>query len=791
MVMTFSNEEIILRTSAKEVGPNQYQACCPAHNDKSPSLSINTSGDVPVLYCHAGCSYEDIAKHLKDEVYKEPKTTIKPIFNIESLAGKRINSHTLITTYYNKRGIKNFVAENTKLYLREIDSENFAIEIPSYSYLNQENQVGAHLIFISKEGFNIKDFKGRHKKLSYGEITKSQSTFGRQSNSEVLHLSEGNEDAAIISSIIDEPVIPRFGTAGLSNFLPNKRIKTIIIWADNDEAGQRAAKLAKVKYEETSKYKVYILTPNNKKDWLEQEISSKESISTAYSNYLFKAWKKPKIIAHRLPRVRRIASEECHPLIYDFAMEEAAISQTHPDMYIASALVSIGSFTARCFNIQPINQNPYYIESSNIWGLIVAPPGSKKSTASKKGCFGIIGEINKQLMELEKKGVSERRQVQKDLKLLNSRMGSLKKLKEYNVEEYEKVKSEANELEVNLEKVPLRYRTLIVNDITSGALIKRLSLTNENVLFYQDELSGLLGSFNNSFKSDLRPILLQAWNGTEDYYKETKQDGVEFIKRLSLSILGSIQPSKITPLLSEVLHGLNDDGFLQRFQFVVFPDFDELIPSNGIYNKEYLLKLENIMNLVFNYYESIEAPQTIKISREARKYYDLITQIKPNNSYDTQEYEILFSFLAKMPKLFVSLALIFEILDNYRELSSLKEVSHDSAKTAYNLCLKLIQYLEKLLYKQLNPNKTLSHILIEKIDAGLIRDRMTIREINRKGWKGLKHPQEVLNGLSELELQDWIKIKEVTPASGYGRKSEIVEINPHLIKHGINNYIGS
>lgn len=42
-------------TRAAQTGPNQWQACCPAHDDSSPSLSIADGATGTVLHCHAGC----------------------------------------------------------------------------------------------------------------------------------------------------------------------------------------------------------------------------------------------------------------------------------------------------------------------------------------------------------------------------------------------------------------------------------------------------------------------------------------------------------------------------------------------------------------------------------------------------------------------------------------------------------------------------------------------------------------------------------------------------------------
>ena len=40
-----------------------YICCCPAHDDKSPSLSVSEGDDGRVLvYCHAGCTPREIAE---------------------------------------------------------------------------------------------------------------------------------------------------------------------------------------------------------------------------------------------------------------------------------------------------------------------------------------------------------------------------------------------------------------------------------------------------------------------------------------------------------------------------------------------------------------------------------------------------------------------------------------------------------------------------------------------------------------------------------------------------------
>jgi len=45
----------------RETGPGRWIACCPSHEDRSPSLSIRESDDGRVLlHCHAGCAPEAV-----------------------------------------------------------------------------------------------------------------------------------------------------------------------------------------------------------------------------------------------------------------------------------------------------------------------------------------------------------------------------------------------------------------------------------------------------------------------------------------------------------------------------------------------------------------------------------------------------------------------------------------------------------------------------------------------------------------------------------------------------------
>lgn len=44
----------------KRTGPGSWLACCPAHEDRSPSLSVAERDDRVLLHCFAGCGALDV-----------------------------------------------------------------------------------------------------------------------------------------------------------------------------------------------------------------------------------------------------------------------------------------------------------------------------------------------------------------------------------------------------------------------------------------------------------------------------------------------------------------------------------------------------------------------------------------------------------------------------------------------------------------------------------------------------------------------------------------------------------
>lgn len=76
----------------RKTGPSRWKACCPAHDDRHPSLSIEEARDGRVLlHCHAGCSTERVCAAIG--------LTLKDLFSKSEQPHDQTVSGKIIATY--------------------------------------------------------------------------------------------------------------------------------------------------------------------------------------------------------------------------------------------------------------------------------------------------------------------------------------------------------------------------------------------------------------------------------------------------------------------------------------------------------------------------------------------------------------------------------------------------------------------------------------------------------------------------------------------------------------------
>lgn len=97
-------------TGVKQTRPDRYQARCPAHDDRSPSLAITETPDGTILLkCWAGCGAADVMAavglELKDLFpprfdYQSSKPSSKPRYSASEVVKTLITESTIIALGY-------------------------------------------------------------------------------------------------------------------------------------------------------------------------------------------------------------------------------------------------------------------------------------------------------------------------------------------------------------------------------------------------------------------------------------------------------------------------------------------------------------------------------------------------------------------------------------------------------------------------------------------------------------------------------------------------------------------
>jgi len=132
----------------------------------------------------------------------------------------------------------------------------------------------------------------------------------------------------------------------------------------------------------------------------------------------------------------------------------------------------------------------------------------------------------------------------------------------------------AKELRTHGEQAPeaptlRRYKT---NDSTVEKLGELLRENPAGLLVLRDELVGLIATWEREGREGERAFFLEAWNGNQSFDTDRIGRGHISIPNLCASVFGGIQPDKLTVYLEQAAHTLANDGMLQRFQVLVYPD---------------------------------------------------------------------------------------------------------------------------------------------------------------------------------------------------------------------------
>lgn len=445
-------------------------------------------------------------------------------------------------------------------------------------------------------------------------------------------------------------------------------------------------------------------------------------------------------------------------------------------------LVALSAVVGRRVGIYPKAEDDWLVVP-NLWGGIVARPGKMKSPT--------MAEALKPMRRLAAQAQETYRRQQADqgprFESLKAKEVALKDLLRQSfkgrkgsrpVEDLEEdlkaARQETEDLQASL--VERRY---IVNDSTIEKLGELLAKNPHGLLLERDELAGWLRSLEREDRRGDREFFLEAWNGTGSFTYDRIGRGTLHIPALCVSVVGGIQPAKLSRYVSQALEGgYAADGLLQRFQLLVWPeDRSEWRLVDRPPNKQ----ARNRAFQIFAALSQLEGQGTgdseipgLRLEPEAQElFYAWLSDLEKRlRSAELEEKPAYESHLAKYRSLMPSLALVFELVEAG---PSANAVSLASAQRAASWCEYLELHARKIYAAEVAPELGAAHALAAKIRQGAIYSGMTVREVYRHGWAGLKSAEHVLIGARLLEQHGWARVETEETR---GRSRQLLRVNP-------------
>ncbi|PIV89415.1 MAG: hypothetical protein COW48_00655, partial [Hydrogenophilales bacterium CG17_big_fil_post_rev_8_21_14_2_50_63_12] len=278
-------------------------------------------------------------------------------------------------------------------------------------------------------------------------------------------------------------------------------------------------------------------------------------------------WPEPQALADGLPPVAAFDLALLPDTLKPWAVDICERVQCAPDFVAAAIMAGLGSIIGRKLGIRPQARTDW-TETPNQWALVVGRPGVLKSPALEAA----LSPIKRLAATATEAHQAEAKDYARAVKLAKLRAEEGEKAAR-------KVLARAPDTDVsdylNSEEpeAPTARRYIAVDSNTAS--LGELHRQNPNgLLVHRDEMVSLLKGLDREDQAEARGFYLTGWNGNSPYTFDRIGRGLNLhIPAVCLSMLGSTQPGRIAEYIRHAVKGgAGDDGLIQRFGLLVWPD---------------------------------------------------------------------------------------------------------------------------------------------------------------------------------------------------------------------------
>lgn len=449
-----------------------------------------------------------------------------------------------------------------------------------------------------------------------------------------------------------------------------------------------------------------------------------------------------------------------------------------PLEYMAVSVITImSSLIGTSALIQP-KQHDTWVIVPNLWGGIVGNPSNLKTPTLNEAMRPLKELQNQAYLQYE----NEMKKYDKDKEQFDEKKKGVKKaLRDMHAKKFVDATVPIAEIEKELaELIPpekpmaSRYYT---SDSTTEKLGELLVDNTRGLLVFSDELMSLLASFEKQGRESDRTFYLSAWSGDSSYSVDRIGRGSLYIPKLCISLVGTIQPAKLKSYVNQSQSVTKNDGLLQRFQLLVYPDkVHEAKNIDKMADIEAYQRAVKIFTNLDNLNSGLGIPY--KFSEKGQLVFnewivELQNKIRQVESSD--ETTAFAEHLGKFRSLMPSLALIFHLIVaiDFDAANPCIYISKEDIERACAWC-EILEAHAKRIYGLIATHHQRSvEALARKIKERKLPSIFTSRELYRNQWQFLTKKEDVESAIDKLLELGWLRECEV------GKKL-FYKVNPRL-----------